>query len=151
MADRTRIASIPLWSHSFRNQLDCRGIALFLEIPPQSGLVNCGLIGLCFSNFHRREWNQCEDCGSAFYSKILQSCNPATISVDCKEWKLDCSRIVKYRDFKFCRFWLSIDLDGTIYVWTHIVPSFAALSWPALVLQPWAQSACNPHWLHKNH
>ena len=54
LVDRARIVSIPLQSHSFRNQPDCGGIALFLEILPQSGLVDCGLIGLCISNFHRR-------------------------------------------------------------------------------------------------
>ena len=74
MVNRARIASIPLQSHSSHNQPDCEGIALFLEIPPQSGLVDCGLIGLCISNFHRRVKSMRR---IASQHSIPKSCNTA--------------------------------------------------------------------------
>ena len=108
-------------------------------------------IALFASPVHRREWNQCEDCKSAFYSKILQSCNPAIIDVDCKVWKLDCGRIAKYKNIQFWLFRFCIDLYGWKPCLTHIISLIAALSCSASVLQPWTQSACNPPLLHENH
>ena len=80
-----------------------------------------------------------------------KSCNSGTICMDCKEKKLDCDRIAKYENIHFLLFWLCIYLDGSNYVWTQIVPLIVALSCSSLVLQPWTQSACQPHWLCENH